>query len=319
MATGRFSLITNAMARELLVTDGTVETLIYIDKTTRREGRIRARAFVLAAGACESARILLNSKSASFPDGLANSSGVVGRFLTDSVGSACMGLFSELGKLPPHNHDGTGGMHIHVPWWKAGRDNGFSRGYKIEFGGGRRLPNVYEFHDTCERFQGYGARLKQKCREHYGTAICLSALGEMIPNEQSFCEIDPNKVDQYGIPVLRFHFQWGENETGMAKDMQESMRAIVEAAGGIYLADQAYPISAGGECFHELGTVRMGRDPKTSVLNSFCQAHEVKNLFVTDGGSFVSPSGKLPTLTIMALSWRASEYLAEQARQGALC
>ena len=337
-ATGRFTLIPNAMAREIVVgKDGRAEAVSYIDKTTGGEVRVRAKAFVVAASACESARLLLNSRSTLFPDGLANSSGVVGRYLTDSVGSSASGYFPQLEKVPAHNHDGVGGMHMYMPWWKFDRKNDFLRGYHIEFGGGRNMPGIGEFDGICKNHEGYGASLKQKCRSSYGAFIGFAGRGEMIPNADSYCEIDPKVVDRWGIPVLRFHFAWSDNEIKMAKDMQETFRAIVEDAGGVFMsgaepeppggtllssaktkpmAGAPYGISEGGEIIHELGTARMGNDPKTSVLNKYSQAHDVKNLFVTDGASFVSNSDKNPTLSIMALSWRASESLLDQTRRG---
>src|SRR5437899_924694 len=323
-ATGRLTLIANAMAREILVgKDGKAEAISYIDKTTRTEKRVNARAFVVAASACESARLLLNSRSSLFPDGLANSSGVVGRYLTDSVGSSGTGYFPQLEKMPPHNHDGIGGMHMYIPWWKFDRKNEFLRGYHIEFYGGRFMPGVGDFDDLCEQYEGYGTSLKQKCRAMYGTVIGFGGRGEMIPNERSYCEIDPDLVDQWGIPVLRFHWQWGDNEIRMARDMQETFRSIIATAGGTYLTkanpeggSRPYGITDGGVIIHELGTVRMGNNPKTSALNKYCQAHDVKNLFVTDGACFVTNPDKNPTLTILALSWRASEYLLDQAKKG---
>ncbi len=323
--TGHLTMITNAMAREVLMgPDGKARAVSYIYKTTRTEKQVNAKAFVLAASACESARLLLNSKSSAFPDGLANSSGVVGRYLTDSVGSSGMGYIPYLEKMPPHNHDGVGGMHMYVPWWKFDRKNDFLRGYHIELWGGRGMPGVGQFDGVCNDFEGYGTSLKQRCRTVYGAVIGFSGRGEMIPNEKSFCEIDPNVVDQWGIPVLRFNWAWDDNEIKMAKDMQETFRAIVESAGGTYLerkkpsTDNPYGISEGGEIIHELGTARMGSSPKTSALNQYCQAHDVKNVFVADGASFVSNADKNPTLTIMALSWRASEYLLDQAKKGNL-
>jgi choline dehydrogenase-like flavoprotein len=323
--TGRFTLITNAMAREIVVgKDGKAEAVSYVDKPTRSEKKVYAKTFIVGASACESARLLLNSKSTVFPDGLANSSGVVGRYLTDTVGSSGGGVFPQLAKMPPHNHDGVGGMHMYMPWWKFDRKNDFLRGYHIEFGGGRTMPGVGEFGGICEQFEGYGAGLKQKCRELYGTDIGFSGRGEMIPNEHSYCEIDPSVVDEWGIPVLRFHWQWSDNEIKMAKDMQQTFREIVEAGGGTYLdrpspdGPNPYGIADGGEIIHEVGVVRMGSNPKTSALNGYCQAHDVKNLFVTDAASFVTNPDKNPTLTIMALSWRASEYLLDEARKGNL-
>jgi len=317
--TGRLTMITEAMARELMVgKSGKVEAVSYIDKKTRSEQQVRARAVVLGASACESARLLLNSRSALFPDGLANGSGVVGRYLTDSVGSNGGGYFPQLEKIPPHNHDGVGGMHLYMPWWKYDRKNEFLRGYHIEFGGGRFMPSVGEFDDVCDQFEGYGAALKKKCRDSYGTTIGFAGRGEMIPNPDCYCEIDPNQVDEWGIPVLRFHWKWGENELAMAEDMQNTFRQIVEAAGGTYLESRLPEshISSGGEIIHELGVARMGSDPRKSALNGYCQAHEVKNLFVTDGACFVSNADKNPTLTIMALCWRASEYLLSEAKKG---
>jgi choline dehydrogenase-like flavoprotein len=333
-ATGRFTLIPNAMAREVIVgKDGKAQAVSYIDKATRTEMRVHAKAFVLAASSCETARLLLNSRSTLFPNGLANSSGVVGRYLTDSVGSNVTGYFPQLAAVAPHNHDGVGGMHMYMPWWRGDRKNDFPRGYHIEFGGGRHMPGVGGFDALCNEHEGYGSSLKQNVRSKYGNFIGFSGRGEMIPNPDTYCEIDPVVVDKWGIPVLRFHFAWSDHELKMAKDMQETFRSIVEAAGGTVVdsarradtapknagnepAGRPYGISEGGEIIHELGTVRMGDDPKTSVLNKNCQAHDVKNLFVGDGACFVTGPDKNPTLTITALSWRTSEYILDQAKKG---
>jgi choline dehydrogenase-like flavoprotein len=327
-ATGRLTLLTDAMAREILLDEhGKARSVSYIDRLNRTEQQVRARAFVVAASTCESARLLLNSRSPSFPNGLANSSGMIGRNLMDSVGSFGLGRFPQLEKMPPHNHDGSGGNflpHVYIPWWKFNRKNDFLRGYHIEPGGGRFMPVVGDFDDTCANVEGYGISLKESCKRSYGTTIGLEGLGEMIPNENTYCEIDPDAVDEWGIPTLRFHWRSGENEIKMAKDMQETFRAIVEAVGGTYTTEAAqdganpYGIYDGGVAIHESGTTRMGSDPKTSVLNGFCQAHDVKNLFVTDAAAFVTSPDKNPTLTILALSWRTSDYLLDQARKGNL-
>jgi choline dehydrogenase-like flavoprotein len=323
--TGRLTLITGAMARELIVgKDGKVSAVSYIDKATRGEKRIHARAFIVAGSTCESTRLLLNSRSTLFPDGLANSSGVVGRNLMDTVGSDGGGYFPNLENMPAHNHDGVGGMHMYLPWWKFDRKNDFLRGYHTEFYGGRGMPGVGDWDDLCDDEEGYGASLKQKCKKNYGTYIGFAGRGEMIPNENCYCEIDPSVVDRWGIPVLRFHWKWSDNEIKMARDMQETYRAIVEAAGGTYLTTthpdgkNPYGIADGGVIIHEVGTVRMGERPATSALNQYCQAHDVKNLFVTDAACFVTNADKNPTLTIMALTWRASDYLLDQAKKGNL-
>jgi choline dehydrogenase-like flavoprotein len=143
----------------------------------------------------------------------------------------------------------------------------------------------------------------------------------MSPNAHTYCDIDPNVVDRYGIPVLRFHFRWSENELKQVKHMHDTFTAIIEGMGGRVLGlrnpeREGQGISVGGTIIHELGTVRMGDDPKTSALNKWSQAHEVKNLFVADAAPFVSNPDKNPTLTICALSWRLSEYLADQMKKG---
>jgi choline dehydrogenase-like flavoprotein len=186
------------------------------------------------------------------------------------------------------------------------------------------MPGVGEFDDVCEEAEGYGLDLKRTCRRRYGTFIGFEGRGEMIPNEHCYCDLDPDVVDQWGIPVLRFHWRWSDNEIKMARDMQLTFRSIVEAAGGTYITKagpeglRPYGITDGGVIIHELGTARMGDNPKTSVLNKNCQAHDVNNLFVTDGAAFVTNPDKNPTLTIMALSWRASEYLLDEAKKGNL-
>ena len=325
MQTGRFTLITGAMAREILIDkDGKATGVSYIDKATRSEKRVDARVIVVAASACESSRLLLNSKSTLYPNGLGNSSGAVGKYLMDSVGSSGYGYIPQLEKTPPHNHDGTGGMHMYMPWWKFDRKNDFPRGYHIEFGGGRGMPGIGMFGDLNDEEEGYGLPLKQRARKAYGCHIGFAGRGEMISNPDSYCEIDPDVVDRWGIPVLRFHFKWSDYELLQAKDMQETFRSIVESMGGEYKTrtsshgDYPFGIEAGGRIIHEVGTARMGADPRTSVLNGFCQSHDVKNLFVTDGAPFVTSPDKNPTLTIMALSWRASEYILDEARKGDL-
>jgi choline dehydrogenase-like flavoprotein len=170
---------------------------------------------------------------------------------------------------------------------------------------------------------GYGAQLKEDYRRYWGSVIGFSGRGEMIPNPESYCEIDSDTVDRWGIPVLRFHFQWGEEEILQVRHMQQTFRELIETLGGTPLGDmpsreQGYGILAGGRIIHELGVTRMGADPATSVLNPNCQAHEVDNLFVTDGGPFVTNGDKNPTWTILALAMRTSEYIIAQRNQGAI-
>ena len=323
MKTGKLTVFTGAMAREILTgPDGKVTGISYVDKATRTEKQVRCRAAVIAASACESARLLLNSKSSRSPNGLANSSGVVGRYLTDTVGYGLGGQVPALAGLPRHNSDGIGGMHVYVPWWLWDQPRkDFPRGYHIEIGGGFGMPQLGSFRGACNRYEGYGNALKQKIREEYGSFVHLSGRGEMIPNEYSYCQIDPDAVDQYGIPVLRFHWRWSEHEFKMARHMHDTFTQIIEAMGGKAMQGRARAketdgISVGGTIIHEAGAVRMGDDPKNSALNKYCQAHDVKNLFVADAAPFVSNPDKNVTLSIIAFAWRASEYLAEEMRKG---
>jgi choline dehydrogenase-like flavoprotein len=324
--TGRLTLITDAMAREVTVgKDGLANGVSYIDKKTGTDKHISARIVVVAASACETARLLLNSKSSQFPNGLANSSGTVGKYLTDTTGTDVAGFIPKMMDMPPHNEDGVGGMHIYMPWWLDNSKLDFARGYHIETWGGRGVPSA-GFMGGIHRYPkggGYGASLKDDYRRYYGSTIGFSGRGEMIPNDDSYCEIDPSVVDQYGIPVLRFHWKWTDHEYNQVKHMQETFRAIIAEMGGQVFSpmptkEQGYGIANGGSIIHELGGARMGKDPKTSVVNANCQAHDVKNLFIADGAPFVSQADKNPTWTILALSMRTSDYIAQQRKAGAL-
>jgi choline dehydrogenase-like flavoprotein len=325
MKTGNLEVRTNAMAREVVVgSDGMASGVSYVDRKTRQEVTVRGKIVVLAASCCETARIMLNSKSSLFPNGIANSSGLVGRYIMDTVGSDVGGYLPILEDLPPQNEDGVGGMHLYMPWWlykeqKAGKMP-FARGYHIEIGGGREMPGAHTLTGTAQMFGGgYGAELKTKLRKFYGAEIGFAGRGEMIPNADSYCDIDPDVVDQWGIPVLRFHFKWSDDELLQSKHMQDTFEEIIKACGGIVTYKGGNPadngISLGGEIIHEVGATRMGDDPKTSVLNQYCQAWDVKNLFITDAAPFVSNADKNPTLTITALGWRTSEYIADQVKK----
>ena len=321
LETGRLEVVDLAMARAITTDEsGRVDGVVYIDKRSGQERRLRCRVLVLAASACESARLLLNSKTAEHPDGVANASGVVGRYLMDTVGFDIGGAVPALEGLPRYNSDGAGGAHLYMPWWGWERQEalGFPRGYHIEIGGGYRMPGIGSFAGSARR-AGYGTAIKEQARRDYGTRVSFAGRGEMIPNERSFCEIDPGVVDRFGIPVLRFHFHWSDHERRQALHMRETFYELIALMGGEPQPPgrrDASGISIGGSIIHEVGTVRMGDDPRTSALNGFCQAHDARNLFVCDAASFVSNPDKNPTLTINALAWRASEYLAEAMRSG---
>ncbi|MEZ5400128.1 MAG: GMC family oxidoreductase [Bryobacteraceae bacterium] len=322
LKTGHLTLLDNAMVREVL-TDGAGKAtgVLYVDKNTREHKTVRGRVVILAASACESARILLNSKSKVFPNGLANGSGLVGRYLMDTVGFGLSGYVPAMEGMPHYDTDGAGGAHLYMPWWLWDKHDklDFPRGYHIEIGGGYGMPGVGSMHGSARRY-GYGADMKKKIRDSYGCGVGFAGRGEMIPNIHSYCEIDPEVVDQWGIPVLRFHFKWSDYEWKQARHMEKTFAAIIESMGGRVTGLSAAQresdgISIPGTIIHEVGAARMGKSPKDSVLNGYCQTHDVKNLFVMDGAAFVSNPDKNPTLTINALAWRGCDYLAEEMRK----
>jgi choline dehydrogenase-like flavoprotein len=326
LATGKLTILPNAMAREVTLNDrGLASGVSYIDKTTGQDQHVAARVVVLAASALESARLLLNSRSSRFPQGLANSSGTVGKYITDTTGTDMAGFIPKLADGVPHNEDGVGGMHLYMPWWADNKKLDFPRGYHIEVWGGRDMPS-YGFMGGIQNYPkggGYGADLKNLYRRNYGSVVGFSGRGEMIPNDDSYCEIDPDVVDRWGIPVLRFHWKWSDHEVKQVKHMHDTFEALIHEMGGTLMwkkpgPDQDYGIAPGGRIIHELGAARMGADPKTSVVNPQCQAWDVKNLFIADGGPFVSQADKNPTWTILALSLRTSDYIADQMKKGAL-
>ena len=335
VATGNVDLITNAMAREVLTDrDGHAKGISYIDKTDLQEYQVFGRTVVLAASTCETARLLLNSKSAHHPNGLANSSNVVGKYLHDSTGAGMGGIVPALFDRKRYNEDGVGGMHVYTPWWLDNKKLDFPRGYHIEYGGGFDMP-LYGFNwgieETNGKFivngkekeaGGYGSSLKQDIRYTYGAAIGMAGRGEAIANINNYCEIDPNGiVDKYGIPVLRFHVKHSSYEINQAKHMKETFKEILHNMGAIVDGSDEdnesnnWGLNNPGNVIHEAGTVRMGNDPKTSALNKWSQAHDCKNLFCVDGSQLVSQADKNITWTILALSMRASENIIEQMKK----
>tara|TARA_R110002050_G_scaffold53740_8_gene122082 strand:- start:61 stop:1800 length:1740 start_codon:yes stop_codon:yes gene_type:complete len=331
MKKGQVDLFTMAMVRKVMTNDkGEATGVTYISKLDMKEYKLSARVVVLGASACESARIMLNSKSSSHPDGLGNSSGHVGHYLHDSTGADRMGILPDMMDRERYNEDGVGGMHVYTPWWLNEKNLDFARGYHIEYWGGMGMP-AYGFGggmDTMRQYVkdefgkpgvngGYGEGLKKDIRRFYGSTVGMSGRGESIPRYENYCEIDEQVVDKYGIPVLKFHYKWSDQELNQAKHMHETFEEILTSMGAVILgekpgADRQYGLHKPGRIIHEVGTTRMGNDPKTSVLNKYSQAHDCKNLFVVDGGAFVSQADKNPTWTILANSWRTSEYIIDQ-------
>jgi len=328
--TGNLTVITNAMVREVLTDKSGLATGVsYVNTKDMQEYQVRGKIVILGASACESARLLLNSKSTAHPDGLANSSGIVGKYLHDSTGAGMGGYLPQLVDRKRYNEDGAGSIHIYSPWWLDNKKLDFPRGYHIEYGGGFDMPG-YGFGWGLEKKNGavpgkdgkmkpaggYGAGLKDDYRRFFGTGVWMAGRGTAIARESNYCEIDPNVVDKYGIPVLRFNYKWAPEEVKQARHMQETFKEIMHAMGAVADeppgADTNYGLEAPGKIIHEVGTVRMGDDPKKSALNKWCQAHDCKNLFVVDAAPFVQQGDKNATWTILALSMRTAEYILQQ-------
>lgn len=329
MKTGNLKVIDNAMVREVVTNDEGIATGVsYVDTKTLQEYVVRGKTVILGASACESARIMLNSKSAQHPAGVGNSTGLVGRYLHDSTGAGVGGYLPQLMDRKRYNEDGVGSVHIYSPWWEDNAKLNFPRGYHIEYGGGMHMPS-YGFlnwvpgvnGDGAQKPRGgYGESLKQDYRTFYGAYVGMSGRGTALARKDNYCEIDPTRVDKYGIPVLRFHYKWASEEYQQAKHMQDTFQSIMHEMGAvvtskIHGADTGYGLEAPGKIIHEGGTTRMGNDPKSSVLNKWGQAHECKNLYVVDAGPFVQQGDKNLTWTILALSMRTAEYILEEKKK----
>ena len=327
LATGKLTVRTDAMVHTVeLDAAGKASGVTFIDTKTGKRLRVRGKSVVLAAGACESARIMLNSKSRHFRDGIGNDHGQVGKYLMDTVGTRMAGQIPALESLPPTNDDGIWVMHTYVPWWgyqaQAKKQLNFPRGYHVEMGGGRSMPSMTLPDILDPEDMSHGPELRARLRRRYGSIVRFSARGEMIPNDDCFVDLDPKVTDKWGIPVLRFHWKWGDHELRQVEHAVETFLEVIDKMGGKPVGtverDGAKAISKGGSIIHEVGTTRMGEKPQNSVVNSWGQTWGVNNLFVMDGGVMASSPDKNPTLTILALAWRSSAYLADLAQRGEL-
>ena len=325
---GQVDLYVDSMVKEVTVDEnGKATGVNYVNKEDKREYSIKARVVILAASACSTARILLNSKSTKHPNGLGNSSNLVGKYLHDSTGADRMAFIPDLMNRKRYNEDGVGGMHVYTPWWLDNKKLDFPRGYHLEVWGGMGMPSYgFGFDPNMfnkffgEKVGGYGDHLRADVKKYYGSLVGISGRGESIAMKENYCEIDPDTVDEYGIPVLRFHYKWSDFEKKQAVHMNDTFEEILENMGGKRLgerpgADKDFGLHTPGRIIHEVGTTRMGSDPKTSVVNEFERLHDVDNVFIVDAGPFVSQADKNPTWTIMALSWRTSDFIIEELKK----
>ena len=325
---GQIDLFTDCMVRTVTTDDeGKATGVSYINKEDRREYQLRGKTVLLGASACSSARILLNSKSKQHPNGLGNNSDHVGRYLHDSTGAGRSAFVPALMNRKIYNEDGVGGLHVYSPWWLDNKNLDFPRGYHIEVWGGMGMP-AYGFGSQLHEMNkyvdgqvgGYGDKLREDVKKFYGAFVGMAGRGESIAMYDNRCYLDPDVVDQFGIPVLQFDYKWSNFERNQAKHMQDTFEEIIHNMGGIALGDkptkeQDYGLLAPGQIIHEVGTTRMGDDPKTSVTNKYSQLHDCKNVFVVDAGVFTSQADKNCSWTIMALAMRTSEYVIQELKK----
>ena len=316
MDTGNLTLRTNSIAREILVDTGTGKArgVSFIDSESGRALEAQARVVVVAASTLESARLLLLSKSGTHPNGIGNSSNHVGHnFCEHVMGPGVTGLVKERIGKPRTLDDGRPGG-FYVPRFRniSEKHPGFLRAYGFEGSAGTQM-----FPGTAHESPGFGAGYKKHVRDYAGAYISMGGFGEVLPRYENQVDLDPVRKDKWGIPVLRFNYKFGDNERAMCADMAATAQEMFEEAG-FEIVNVDREVLTPGWSIHELGTARMGTDPKTSVLNQFQQSHDVKNLFVVDGSSHVSASCQNPTWTIMSLAWRSCDYLISEFRKGNL-
>ncbi len=315
--TGKMTLIPNAVVSHIVLDQktGKAKGVNYVDGITRRRREVFGKTIVLCAGTLESTRILLNSEPLEGGNqGLCNSSGALGHYLMDHAGGGGAG-----GTLPQltSKYEGQFGRAngIYIPRFRnldaASKQSKFIRGYGFQGGSNQTL-------QMGRSIPGFGSELKRRIREWHPWGINLGGFGECLARYENHVRINRDVVDAWGIPVLHIEMEFGDNERNMVYDMGETAGEMLEAVGAREIRVSYGPTSVPGILIHEVGTARMGSHPKTSVLNSFNQAWDVKNVFVTDGACYVSNANQNPTLTMMAITARAMDYLAQELKAGRL-
>lgn len=310
--TGRFTLLSDAIVSEVTIDrDGKATGVHYIHRETKGHREARAKIVVLAAATLESTRILLNSRSPRFPDGIGNSNGILGHYLMDHF--TVEGAGGEIPALKSSRREPIGNPCGYlIPKYvntDSHRNSAFLRGYRFD---GTATQQLYE-HAFGTR--GFGRTWRERVRAEIPYYFSIEAQGECLPRFDNYVELDPTVKDAWGIPVLRIHSSYGENESTMAKAMREDISKILDALKLKNVTPPEESLSVFGKNIHECGTARMGADPKKSVLNAYNQVHDVKNLFLTDGACFVTQGCYEPTLTIMAISVRAADHIIEAYRR----
>jgi choline dehydrogenase-like flavoprotein len=319
LGTERLEIRSNAVvARVLTDAGGLARSVQYFDRHTGAEREVLGKVVVLGASCVDSTRILLNSESSPHPNGLGNGSDVIGRYLCEQIRLNVTGYLPALAGTPTRNDRGIGGEHIYTPRFnhRPGHRREYLRGFGIQYW--NTGASSFGAHYGSERIPGFGAELKKEIKRRHPAWFEVHPFGEVLPYAHNRITVDASRVDRYGVPLLKIDYRIGDNERKMTEHMADTVEEIVKAAGGVLVNYERGDLDAMGSAIHEHGTCRMGTDPKRSALNRFNQMHEVKNVFVVDGSAFPNASEKNPTLTILALSWRATDYLAGEIKRGAL-
>ena len=310
-ATGRLTLVSDAVVSHLVVgDDGRCAGVYYIDRVTRSHREIFGNVVVLCASTLESTRIMLNSRSSRHPEGLANASGVLGHYVMDHVmGGGARGVLPVLRGVPDTRGNRPNG--IYIPRFRNldTRHSAFLRGYGFQ--GGASLSKW----GHANAIPGFGAEFKRRVKDDRPWTISLGGFGECLSRFENHCRLDAERVDAWGIPILHIDAAFGDNERTMVSDMADTAMEMLEAAGAEDVTRRE-DMSPPGLAIHEVGTARMGNDPRTSVVNRWQQAHDVSNLFLMDGSVYPASACQNPTLTMMALASRACDYLVEEYRAG---
>jgi choline dehydrogenase-like flavoprotein len=319
MKTGHLEVRSNAVAARILVDDkGLASGVQYFDRQTGAEQQVMGKVIVVGASTVDSTRILLNSTSSRHPNGIGNGSDVIGRYLCEQIRFHVRGYLPALSGTATRNDRGIGGEHIYMPRFnhRPGHTRDYLRGFGAQFW--NTGASATGAHGLSNRIPGFGVSLKREIKRRHPAWFEIHPYGEVLPYAHNRITVGESGTDRYGVPLVKIDYRIGENERKMTEHMADTVESIVKAAGGVTVDYQRGALDRNGSAIHEHGTCRMGADPKRSALNAFNQMHEVKNLFVVDGSAFPTATEKNPTLTILALSWRATDYLVEQIRRGEL-
>ncbi|MGH9629597.1 MAG: GMC family oxidoreductase [Bryobacteraceae bacterium] len=306
MKTGRLDVFSNSIVREVMVSPENRATGVrYINRVDKSEGEVRGRCVVAACACVQSIALLMMSKSRLYPDGLANSSGQLGRhFIPHMTGGVQCFLKDLIGKRVGNDEGFLD--HAYLPSFMHKRKRDYARSFGAQFNYQNRRAVGW-----ARQMPGFGKDYKESIRDRYAAYFTFTPYGEKIPDSRTYVDLDYDLKDAHGLPLARRHVFWSENDMKIFNDMQRWSREILVNAGAEILSVSDTPRTN-----HELGGCRMGSNPKTSVVNSFCQTHDVPNLFVVDGSVFPSASEKNPTHTIMALAARTADHIAGRLKRG---